>query len=110
MAPFQGATGGSGAGAGLGLTHCTVYILNVCVCLQTSGTHPESGFQLDLAVCSGALQHEALVQGHVGGVEEATQGQVEHAERSLLLWLFDLDHKDTNETIQAVIGDGFLGL
>lgn len=56
-------------------------------------THPESGLQLDLAVGSGAFQQEALVQGHVGGVEEATQGQGEDAKWSLLLLLFDLDTK-----------------
>ena len=58
-------------------------------------THPESGFELDLAVCSGALQREALVQSHVGGVEEAIQGQVEDAELSLLLGLFDLYRDNT---------------
>lgn len=57
-------------------------------------THPKSGFQLDLAVCSRALQHEALVQNHVGSTEEASQGQVENAKLSFLLMLFDLGQKE----------------
>lgn len=52
--------------------------------------HPESGLQLDLAVGPGALQHEALVHAHVGGVEEASQRQAEDAELALLLVLFHL--------------------
>lgn len=58
-------------------------------------THPERGFQLDLAVRPGALQREALVDSHVGDTEQATQGQVENTEHSLLLRLFDLDHDNT---------------
>lgn len=57
-------------------------------------THHESGFKLDLAVCSGALQLEALVKNHVGGVEEASEGQVENAQLSFLLMLFDLESKN----------------
>lgn len=69
--------------------------------------HPESSFQLDLAVCSRALQREALVHSHVGDVEKAVQGQVENTQRSLLLLLFDLDHGNTNKTIRAVNGKMF---
>lgn len=54
--------------------------------------HPESGFQLDLAVCPGALQQETLVQSHIGDVEEATQRQVQSPEQRFLLVFFDLDH------------------
>lgn len=79
---------------------CTVCnVFNAFLCTELVSillfTHHESGFQLDLAVCSGALQLEALVNSHVGGVEEATQGQVENAELSFLLMLFDLEHKNS---------------
>lgn len=56
--------------------------------------HPESDFQFDLAVCSGALQQETLVQSHVGDVEEATQRQVQSPHRRFLLVFFDLDQEN----------------
>lgn len=59
--------------------------------------HPESDLQLDLAVGSGALQQETLVQSHVGDVEEATQRQVQSPEQRFLNVFPDLDH-DTNKS------------
>lgn len=58
--------------------------------------HPKSGLQLDLAVGSGSLQQEALVQSHVGDVEETIQRQAQRPEQRFLLVLFDLDHKNKN--------------
>lgn len=60
--------------------------------------HPECDFQLDLAVGSGALQREALVQSHVGDVEEATQLQVHRPQQRFLLVLFDLDTRTIDLT------------
>lgn len=57
--------------------------------------HPERGLQLDLAVGPGALQREALVHAHVGGVEEASERQVEDAQLTLLLVLFHLQPEET---------------
>lgn len=56
--------------------------------------HPESDFQLDLAVGSGALQQETLVQSHIGDVEEATQRQVQSPEQRFLLVFFDLGQEN----------------
>lgn len=56
--------------------------------------HPESGFQLDLAVGARSLQQEPLVQSHVGDVEEAIQRQAQRPKQCFLLMLFDLDHKN----------------
>lgn len=73
------------------------YVLHVC------GAHPESGLQLDLAVCSRALHQEALVQRHVGGVEEAAEGQVQNTKLRLLLMLFDLPREhEGNEHIRGI--------
>lgn len=55
--------------------------------------HPESGLQFNLAVCSRALQQEALIQSHVGGVEEATEGQRQNAQGVFLLRFFQLNDK-----------------
>lgn len=55
-----------------GIYLCVKWVFTVC-------THPESGLQFDLAVCSRALQEEPLVQCHVRGVEETTQGQGQSA-------------------------------
>lgn len=62
--------------------------------------HPESDFQLDLAVGSGALQQEALVQSHVGDVEEATQRQVHRPQQRFLLVFFDLDHENKKSDLE----------
>lgn len=80
----------------LSMDYVSFYVVNVCVCLPMLCTHPESCFHLDLAVCSGALQREELVQSQVGSVEETTQGQVENTELRLLLVVFNLDHENTN--------------
>lgn len=56
--------------------------------------HPESDFQLNLAVRPRALQRETLVQRHVGDVEETIQWQVQSPKQRFLLMFFDLDHKN----------------
>lgn len=64
---------------------------NEYVCMRADlGAHPERGLQFDVAVCTGLLQLEALIYSHVGGVEEATEGQDENTQLGLLLILFDL--------------------
>lgn len=62
-------------------------------------THPERGLEFDLAVGCRLLQQEALVQHHVGDVDEAAQGQAQNAQLRLLLVLFDLPTQIPNAQV-----------
>lgn len=79
----------------LALTEAQPITASAAVC--SLRPHPESGLQLDLAVGPGALQQEALVHAHVGGVEEASQRQAEDTQLTLLLVLFDLQPEERKQ-------------